>query len=78
MVSSLVKTADSWLRTAWVLGQSGQSLLRQSVLVVQWVKDNMAGKAKEVRDEWEIKLISAVEELNIAATTAPTNKQDGE
>ena len=35
----------------------------------------MAAKAKEVRDEAEIKLVSAMEELNIAVTAEPTNKR---
>ena len=33
----------------------------------------MAGQAKELRDEWEIKMLTAVEELNLAATAAPAN-----
>ena len=35
----------------------------------------MAGQAKEQRDEWEIKLISSIEELNIAAESEPANKR---
>ena len=35
----------------------------------------MAAKAKEARDEGEIKLVSAMEELNIAVTAEPTNKR---
>ena len=35
----------------------------------------MAGKAKEWRDECEIKLISALEELDISVTSAPKNKR---
>jgi hypothetical protein len=33
----------------------------------------MAGQAKELRDEWEIKLLSDVEELNVAAAATPAN-----
>ena len=35
----------------------------------------MAGQAKEARDEWEVKLITSIEELNIAAITVPANKR---
>ena len=36
----------------------------------------MAGQqAKEQRDVWEVKLISSIEELNIAAETEPANKR---
>ena len=33
----------------------------------------MAGQAKELRDEWEIKLLSDVEELNVASAASPEN-----
>ena len=35
----------------------------------------MAGKAKENRDEWELKLITAVEELGVTAGAATVNKR---
>jgi hypothetical protein len=35
----------------------------------------MAGQAKEQRDEWEFKLNSTIEELNIAASKEPANKR---
>ena len=35
----------------------------------------MAAKAQDVRDEWEIMLISALEELDIAVISAPKNKR---
>ena len=35
----------------------------------------MAAKAKEARDEWEIKLITALEELELVSGTAPVNKR---
>ena len=33
----------------------------------------MAGQAKDLRDEWEIKLLTDVEELNMAAAVTPAN-----
>ena len=33
----------------------------------------MAGQAKDLRDEWEIKLLTDVEELNVAAAATPAN-----
>ena len=35
----------------------------------------MAAQAKEMRDEWEVKLYKAIEELNIAAEADPINKR---
>ena len=35
----------------------------------------MAGKARENRDEWELKLITAVEELGVTAGAATVNKR---
>ena len=35
----------------------------------------MAGQAKEQRDEWEVKLVNAIEELNIATEGEPVNKR---
>ena len=35
----------------------------------------MAAKAKEIRDESETDLITAIEELNIAAAISPVNKR---
>ena len=33
----------------------------------------MAGQDKDLRDEWEIKLLTDVEELNMAAAVTPAN-----
>ena len=35
----------------------------------------MAAQAKEMRDEWEVKLYKAIEELNIATEADPVNKR---
>ena len=35
----------------------------------------MAGQAKEQRDEWEVKLVNSIEELNIVTETEPVNKR---
>ena len=35
----------------------------------------MAGKAKEARDEYEIRLITALEELELTVTSAPNNQR---
>ena len=35
----------------------------------------MAGQAKEMRDEWEVKLVSAIEELKIATEADPVNRR---